>query len=492
MRKLGIAVLGAGLLGVIGWGAFWYVGKGRVDARIDAEVAVLESQGWTVTIGRREVGGFPSGYRVELGDIGVVDTASGALIRVPRADVDLSLEGGPARVTLGDGVRVDLPVGQALRLDDPTLPTVMRLKLTADTLIVEAPEEGVLVVNAPEARLAMDQDDYHGKFQLVASGIEARLDRSAPRVGVGLSAAEMRFDASTAAPGEAPVAVALNGQDAVWKAAYSPPLGGLLDRLATGQGAESAELDYRFGDLTLGVSVDASASGGLTGSVGAKGRDAVGRIEIALGALRLDAQSEDVHWSFEPDGGGLALGGGVSIAFGKVSQVLPLQASEEALDAPTRLVLDGVMPDETLWQALDPDGVLDRRPAALSMDAVMRTKVRQTIPAGSTRPQIRYEPTNLTLDALSLTALGGEVSAAGDVDILQPIMVPLGEIAIQGRGLVGLAGALERARLIGAEQRQMFDAILQVYARPGDGIDSWETEIGFGTEGISVNGLPVQ
>ena len=96
------------------------------------------------------------------------------------------------------------------------------------------------------------------------------------------------------------------------------------------------------------------------------------------------------------------------------------------------------------------------------------------------------------MENLNISALGAEIQATGDVDILQPIMVPLGEISVKARGLVGLLGALEKAGLIATEQRDMGDAILQVYARPTGEADSWETEIGMGAEGISVNGLPVQ
>ena len=493
MKKLWIGVLGLGVAAAVGWGAFWYVGKGRVDARIDAEIAALEQAGWTITFGSREVSGFPLGYRVELGDIGIVRPANGVLIRVPEVQVELPPGGGPAPVALPGGVRLDAPVDAALRLNDPDLPAVMRLAFEVEGLAVDAPEDGVFAANAEGVQISMDQDDYHGKFRFLAAAVSGTLGRHTSEMWGELSAGSIRLDASTAAPGAAPVTLDLKGEDVNLKTWYALPLGGLLTRIAVDGGDERAEIDYRFGAMEMTISADGSASGGVQGRFGVSGKEAVGRVEASGGALRLDAQSEGVTWLLEPGNGVTPpLAGSVAISFGKVSQVLPLRASETAVEAPTRLVLDGVVPNEALWQVLDPRGVLDREAASLSLDATARTKVRHAMLAGADRPRISYEPTNLALEAFSLSALGAEVSAKGDVDILQPILVPLGEIEIEVTGPVGVLGALEKAGLISTEQREMGDAILQVYARPSGGGDRWVTEVGFGTEGISVNGLPVQ
>ena len=492
MKKLGIGVLGFGVLVVLGWGVFWFIGKGRVDARIDAEIAALQQQGWTVTIGTRETGGFPHRYRVGLADIGLVYAADGSLIRVPALQADASVFGGPAKVILPEGMSFRLPFGEALRIGDPSLPEFLRLSVEVDGLELNAPDGALFVADAEAVRVGMDQDDYHGSFQLVAEAVTASGGMGEADKTGELRAATLRFDVQSEPPDSAPMTVQLTGSDMSLRGRYAPPWGDLLARLASDVANDHAELDYRFAGLDVEIFADGSASGGFKGRLGIAGEQAVGRVEAADGQIRLDAQSENVSWSLAPEGGGVSLAGAISVAFAKMAQVLPLQASEDAVDAQTRLVLDGIVPDETLWQSLDPRGVLARGPASISLDAVARTKVRQSQQPGNRPPQIRYEPTNLSLEALSLAALGATLSAGGDVDILQPIMVPLGEVAVEATGIVALLGDLEEAGLITTEQREMGDAILQVYARPAAGSDRWVTAIGFGTEGISVNGLPVQ
>ena len=102
------------------------------------------------------------------------------------------------------------------------------------------------------------------------------------------------------------------------------------------------------------------------------------------------------------------------------------------------------------------------------------------------------EIANVSLNEFQLSALGAEVTATGDVEVLQPINLPLGEIAVKGSNLTATMEALSKAGLLDEQLRAMGAAMLQVYARPGQGDDNWETSISFGNDGITVNGLPVQ
>ena len=85
----------------------------------------------------------------------------------------------------------------------------------------------------------------------------------------------------------------------------------------------------------------------------------------------------------------------------------------------------------------------------------------------------------------------GAWSGKGDIEGLQPLYLPLGQINVKLDGANGLIDALARGRWIPRQVRDKATAMLQGYARPiGDGADDkLETEINFETQGIFMNGL---
>ena len=99
---------------------------------------------------------------------------------------------------------------------------------------------------------------------------------------------------------------------------------------------------------------------------------------------------------------------------------------------------------------------------------------------------------NISVNALNASALGGEVEASGDIEVLQPINLPLGKLDVRLSKANAVLLGLMRAGLIDEPTWTAATAMLQVYARPADGDDMWETDVTFGNDGITVNGLQVQ
>jgi hypothetical protein len=68
----------------------------------------------------------------------------------------------------------------------------------------------------------------------------------------------------------------------------------------------------------------------------------------------------------------------------------------------------------------------------------------------------------------------------------------LGALKIRASNATKLLLALKQAGLIDEQTRATGAAMLQVYARPGDGEDMWETDLTFGNDGVTMNGLRVR
>ena len=99
---------------------------------------------------------------------------------------------------------------------------------------------------------------------------------------------------------------------------------------------------------------------------------------------------------------------------------------------------------------------------------------------------------NISVNTMDLSALGGRVRASGDVEVLQPINLPLGALEIRMSNPNAVMDALKQAGLIDEPTWTAGTAMLRVYARPGEGEDNWETDVTFENDGITVNGLQVR
>lgn len=170
---------------------------------------------------------------------------------------------------------------------------------------------------------------------------------------------------------------------------------------------------------------------------------------------------------------------------------MPTGVSETPQPGSLRLAMIRLDGDDSFWNNLDPKAVLDRSPAELLLDVEATAKLTGRIDRlGPTEP-FPVQLANVSVNGFDVRALGGEMSATGDVEVLQPINLPLGALDIRINKGNAVLSALTQAGLIDETTRSMAAAMLQVYARPIDE-DTHETDLTFGNEGITMNGLRIQ
>ena len=148
--------------------------------------------------------------------------------------------------------------------------------------------------------------------------------------------------------------------------------------------------------------------------------------------------------------------------------------------------------DDALWSSLDPEGVLDRSTSELLLDVNATARVTDRLDRMIPGQAVPIELSNVSLNTLNLSALGSEVNATGDVEVLPPINLPIGTVAITLSNANALLTRLKQTGLIDEQIRATGAAMLQVYARPAEGEDQWETDLTFGNDGITMNGLRVR
>ncbi|MEM0989359.1 MAG: DUF2125 domain-containing protein [Pseudomonadota bacterium] len=469
------------------WTAGWFWGRSAVLARADAAAEELAALGWTLSYGTREVDGFPLGYRVRFQDLGLVEAASGALVRVPSA---MAARDDEALVVgVAGPLRLDMPVPAAWQVADPRLPRVV-------TVIAEG--EGI-VVRVPEAAPGSSQS-------LRADSLAVTLDLKDQAQSVRVA-----FEAMSASRAAAGQALALQAGALVLDAASQVPDGPAVTIRAEAEGVEVSASALRAPEVPLSDLIYGGAAGAATvlaksaaltveGAIvgdplGMDGRfvveagatDAAGSVRDGL--MDLDAEIAASRWAWtaanQPE---LA----VAVETAALTMAGPLARSDTPKPGQLRLGLNGVVAEDSLWLRVDPNAALPRDPAALrvAVDVTARLMGRiDQLPPGVPPP---FEISNIMVEEVAVDALGASARASGDIEIVQPVVVPTGTIEVSAEGIAGLADNLTAAGFLTPDMRQTFDAILQVYARPaGDG-DSWVTEIETGIEGVRVNGQPLQ
>lgn len=478
-------VIGAGALalGAAVWSGLWFMGRGAVEERLDARISALEAAGWAMTAQKRKITGFPLEYDVRLETVALIEAESGVLVRLPDLDLSWAMFApDEVRAHLPESFQVDLPVRAERREANPRLPAVLRFAGTARGLVATADLDGtdLPVVAADALSLVLEQEDFD-------IALSARADQVSLVDGVTTSAALDLGLVNDMGPGGIARIDLTLGDLSMTSEAVAMAVLSLGERIYTGQGAP-LEIGYGAGsaEALFSLTGDPSGSGG---QLAAGGADVSGTLLVADGAVRLAADSRATSWEWTPEAG--ASTGLLTAAATRLVLALPTVPAETPGAAAFGLGVDALTGDDTFWATLDPNAKLERAPASLQID--LEATMRVTAPLNASRPgPPPLEVSNVLLNRASITALGASLEAEGDVEILQPIMIPLGRISVNGAGLTGLIGDLSRAGLLTPDMVATTDAILQVYALPSAEQDTWQTEIGFAIEGITVNGLPVQ
>ena len=487
LKRIGIWVAGAVVLGAAAGSIAWFVGRGSVETRIAEVVADADAQGWTISHGPPEIGGFPFGYDIVLPDAAAVRRENGLIARFPRLNIVWDgAEADKLTLVLPPEFDITVPIAEAQRAQDPELPTQLKMKGEATGLQVtmDRATGGTGSWRGETLRLLVDQQDYPNMMDLLLTDLYAELSpgRDGP---ASLTAAELVAKVR-AAPADGPTSIL---ETTVQGVEVDLDRGEKPFREILYQGAQgTVSVSYRFAGAEGQIEI-ADDPLKMDGTLAFSSGEGAGNAIIATGTLDLTSESQSVSWTATgPD----QAWGTVSAARAHFGYTVPTAPTETPLPGRLKVGLEAVEGGEDFWAVLDPGGKLDRAPGNLALDLgiTLRLMARlDRLPPGLAPP---YEIANVMVNQAYVEALGASFDAAGDVEMIQPVMIPEGRIDIRGQGWKKLITGLAEAGFLTAEMQEMGEAILQVYARPAEGEDNWQSELRIGQHGLSVNGLPVQ
>lgn len=188
----------------------------------------------------------------------------------------------------------------------------------------------------------------------------------------------------------------------------------------------------------------------------------------------------------------------------------PVSKSDEPQPFKVAYSLDGLTLGDEIWSLFDPAKQLPRDPATFDVDVSGTMKVVQNVfdedasnaeaaadgededYADDSSP---FEPVDLTINKLVLSAVGAKVSATGS---LKPsdeggIEAPVGAINARYEGVNGLIDNLGKMGLIPEDQMAGVRMMLAMFARPADGNDVLTTDLEFKEDGsVFANGQQVK
>ncbi|MEM9060229.1 MAG: DUF2125 domain-containing protein [Pseudomonadota bacterium] len=518
MKKFLFWGVGILALAAAGWSALWFQGRSELEKRIDLEVSRAEAQGRTITWTDRTINGFPAGYDLILTGVAVTDAETGTLVRIPevRSRIDASSIVRLDAMLLGE-IRIDMPITEETRQTDPRLPPV--LKLVGENeglrLVIEdlsgVTRTGKLVADRSDWRV--EQDDFPNRLFLelerVESGLTDRGEMQSSslvfgRLGLrvegedGGQAARMELDiedlsltATSRDVGEGGWEALLRGTDGMLEVAYQ-----------TGQIDALAEL--------AGTSQDPGWRYGYAASAG------TGVISLGEGRAEVRAERRQPVFTLDPSDAATSLRGSIQAEAIQTLYALPIAPTPAPEAAQLRLAAIDLKGDDVFWVFADPDKVLDRSAAEVLLDIEATVKVTGSDGAAGLAGGPPFELSNISVNDASVSALGGKVRLSGDIELVQPVNLPVGALDLRLTGMDAVIGGLGRAGFFdGLERtgplRPLYEAagiqvltsdapltddaasdvaeLLQVLTRPSDDPATRTSEVRFGQEGFSVNGV---
>nr|WP_162623893.1 DUF2125 domain-containing protein [Paracoccus saliphilus] len=177
----------------------------------------------------------------------------------------------------------------------------------------------------------------------------------------------------------------------------------------------------------------------------------------------------------------------------------PTVASQEEQPFAFSYTLKGLTLDDAIWQSFDPEGALSRDPANLTLDlegmaVLAQSFLNPDFAEGEETPQMPMSPRSLTINDLSLNALGANAELDGQLTFGDDPSQPVGTITGTFSGINGLMDNLVAMGIVPQEQLMGARMMLAMFARPVEGQpDQLQTELKF-VEGGSIyaNGQQVK
>ncbi|MGD1923054.1 MAG: DUF2125 domain-containing protein [Paracoccaceae bacterium] len=493
MKKSLIWIGGIVAVAAIGWSALWFLGRSELSKQIDLELARAEAQGQTITWGTREIDGFPMGYDLRLTDVAVTDQESGILLQIPEVRSRLhaaSIERIEADV-LGK-IRITAPIAEETRQTDPRLPQVINLVGENDGLRLSveiiAGARRDFRVTAERSVWRVDQEDFPNRIVLQADGVESRQTvRGSDRVA-NIALDRLKLEVDGDADGQAARVEYAVEDLSITTTTTATTLDELLTIVVGGEG--SAELVYQSGRIDA-LAETGDPAGSDRDRFSYTGLSGTGIITVADGRLEFRTEGRENVWTVDPTEAPSMIRGSFEAEAIQTSYAMPIAVRSTPEAANLRFSAINVAGDEVFWAQLDPARVLDRAPSEMIIDIETTARVTGSYAAAAAQGRLPVEFSNIIVNEVAVSALGGAIHATGDIELLQPLNLPMGSLNVTLTEIANLIDALHRAQLIDDETLTTADAMLDVYTNPGSDEQTRVTEVTLGTEGLTINGLPV-
>jgi hypothetical protein len=494
MKKTGLIVSAVVIVGALAWSGLWFVGRGEISERLDAEITRLAAQGVEVTHGARQIDGFPFAYRVTHSEVALREPQYGVVYSFPEITTEVSADDIDRLVTsFPEKFRIDVP-----------LPPEAGYGADAMRLDIEARDLVVVTEGLPGAQRKFAST---AESVLIATGGEAQAVTMAVEFS-GLDYSGTLPDPSVG--GTAIGATKLDRMDYAISGSTSEGIPftfeGLIDRLVMTGRAEAVDgaswPDLRSGNFTMTYQTGASklalrAVNGEEpqgGTLVISAASNAGTATADGGVIEVSASSRQSNVKLLPEPMPESLGAdgfGADLRLIETIYKAPVAPSDTMAPFTLRFAMDEVVPDEALWSLLDAPGALPRDAARLVADIEGTGRITKSMAEVGPQEALPLEFGNVLVKALDMNAMGASIKTRGEMEFLQPINLPQGEVTITQTGVMNLVTQLSESGLLGPEVLQTAAILTAIYTAPGENPGELVSEITMTLDGITVNGRPV-
>ncbi|MEQ6249742.1 DUF2125 domain-containing protein [Sulfitobacter sp. HNIBRBA3233] len=219
--------------------------------------------------------------------------------------------------------------------------------------------------------------------------------------------------------------------------------------------------------------------------------------------IRYDIASQEVAMAAQFAGFPLPLS--ASMAQSGFTLRAPVLKGEDAQDFALGFNLTELDLPDMIWGMVDPQGQLPHDPATVALDLTGKVKLLYDfldpqVAANMAPGTVPGEIERVTINDLTVDAVGAEVNATGDVAFdntdkttLPGFPKPVGEINIDLAGANALLEKLAAMGLIPADQAMGARMMMGLFAVPGDAPDTLKSTITFSEDGrILANGQQIR
>lgn len=180
--------------------------------------------------------------------------------------------------------------------------------------------------------------------------------------------------------------------------------------------------------------------------------------------------------------------------------LLPVVPDQEPQDFGARIAVEGLEMNQDLWSMFDPEGVLDREPATVVLDAdgemiVLRDGLDGDFSEFMSMDHAPVDIRSLDLNEIWIKLAGVEVKGDGAFAFItrsgEPW--PVGSVHLKVTGMDKLLDGLVEIGVVQDLQALAFRGMVEALAWPGDGPDDFGLTIGTGEDGsVLVNDQRIQ